>query len=102
MKTALPRQQKIHLAQHGVSVSSQEKRQLEEHKTRTGVYYNFWWFFFSSMNSYKPAMKHYKLLAWGRMSQFTKFYWIKRNLLSVKLPRNVLCKLMQTKYSLAG
>lgn len=54
------------------------------------------------MNLYKPTMKLYKLLAfsasWGRMPQFTDFSWIK----SMKLPGNILCKLTQTKYSLAG
>lgn len=41
VKTALSRQYKIHPAQRRVSVSSQEQRQLEEHKTRADVYYNF-------------------------------------------------------------
>lgn len=62
--------------------------------------------FFSSMNSYKPTMKLYKLLAfsatWGRMPQLTDFCWIERNLLSVKLPGNVLCKLTHTKHRFAG
>ena len=46
MKTALPRQHKIHLAQHRVSVSSHEWRELEEDKTQADVYCNFRCFFF--------------------------------------------------------
>lgn len=66
VKTALSRQHKIHPARNRVSVSSQEQRQLEQHKTRADVCYNFqcggFFFLHKFVQTHYEALQAFSLL----------------------------------------